>query len=116
MLRRSTGWSEETKRVGVVRDRAMGVGRLNWRCVAVARLRSGDTVLGSAVVLGRMGASDAIACRRRRSPSCCAPSVDAIFEYGLDGSCEQLVDRRLLNLLEGSQYGLLGGELYGSLD
>jgi hypothetical protein len=61
MLRRSTGLSDDTKRVGVVRGIDTSVGETKRKCVAVARLRSLSEVgEASSNVVGTTGLSEAI--------------------------------------------------------
>jgi len=69
MLRRSTGVSEEVKRVGVERGKLWGSGDVKCRWVARVRLEVGEAVLsGEAVVVG--GVSVAMDRRRLISGSC----------------------------------------------
>jgi len=63
--------SEEINRVGVVSGMEIWVGDVNWRKLAVARLRSTeDAEVASGVVVGMQGLSDAIDCRNSNSGSC----------------------------------------------
>jgi hypothetical protein len=79
MLRRSTGVSEEIKRVGVSRGMDIWMGAENWRKFAVARLRSTeDDEVASSVLVGMQGLSDAIDCRSSTRGSCWAASEVAI--------------------------------------
>lgn len=67
MLRRSTGVSLETKRVGASMESDMRVGEVKVRCVACDRLTSGASASVEAV--GMMALPDAIDCRSSRRAS-----------------------------------------------
>lgn len=67
MLRKSTGVSFETNRVGVLIGRDVRVGEVNVRCVACDRLTSGAEASVEAV--GMIALPDAIDCRSSRRGS-----------------------------------------------
>jgi len=67
MLRRSTGVSLDTKRVGVSMGSEMRLGDVNVRCVACDRLTSGAEASREAV--GMIALPDAIDCRSSRRGS-----------------------------------------------
>ena len=79
MLRRSTGVSEERKRVGVSRDMKCASEPVKWRWVARAR----SSVLLSAVgseseVVGMGGSEEAMESRREVRGSCVAKAILAV--------------------------------------
>src|SRR6187399_3102344 len=75
MLRRSTGRSLETKRVGASIGTATREGCVKWRYVACARGTSGTLGEVSAVVVGMMAPPDAMDCRSSRRGSESEPPI-----------------------------------------
>ena len=105
MLRRSTGCSEEMKRVGVSRGMEAWKGEENSRCVAMARLMSSEAADdASSAVVGMAGLSAAIDCRRSRSGSCCTACGAAILTYAAKAMQGPLSGAKIVVVkLKGSQ-------------
>lgn len=122
MLRRSTGWSDEIKRVGIVRGTETRCGEENCRYVALARLRSTESAEDACSdVVGMAGLSEAMDCRNSRRGSCCTGSGDAILSLMLkprqNRSCGvvRLLKRKTTLEAVRLRVGNLTTSLYGSL-